>query len=139
MTKKTSLSPALWFIPLIAVLLAALFTLLFVLGKYLYQGAVKASSTPVKTVQRPQVPVQAPIVPFVEAEEQEPVLPPEVEIPEPDFTVTDTAPEDICSATSVPVKIQKPKRARPVTPFEQGLEQCLAGGTFPCAWEDNSK
>lgn len=137
MQNKSSNSVALWFIPLIAILLAAFFVLIFLAGKALYKGMAKPAA-PKQMVQAVQ-PVQpvAPVVPFVEMIDETSPLPPEVEIPAEDEDIPPVP--EVCPATAVPLKIQKPQRKKPATPFEQGLKQCAAGGTFPCAWEDNSR
>ena len=132
MQNKSSNSVALWFIPLVAVLLAAFFVFIFLVGKAFYTGMAKPPKQTVQAVQ-PTQPV-APVVPFVEMIEDNPPLPPEVEIPPEEEDIP-----EVCPATAVPLKLEKPKRRRPVTPFEQGLKACVAGGTFPCAWEDNSQ
>ncbi len=139
MQNKSSNCVALWFIPLVAVLLAAFFTFVFLVGKALYKRMNTPSAPPVQTAQAPQqpAPLAAPVVPFVELEEtDETALPPEVEIPAEDADIPPVP--EVCPATAVPLKLEKPKRRRPVTPFEQGLKACAAGGTFPCAWEDDS-
>ena len=132
---------ALWFIPLVAVLLAVFFVFVFLAGKVLYKGMTKSSVPPQQTAKAgPRVPAKPevpPVVPFVETDPtQEPPLPPEVEIPAEEEVPP--VPE-VCPAPAVPLKLTKPKRRRPVTPFEQGLKACGAEGIFPCAWEDNSK
>ena len=136
MQNKSSNSVALWFIPLVAILLAAFFVFIFLVGKTLYKKMAKHPA-PKQTAQavRPVQPV-APVVPFVELEETEEVssLPPEVEIP-----VEEEDIPEVCPAAVMPLKLEKPQRKKPVTPFEQGLKTCAAGGTFPCAWEDNSQ
>ena len=139
MQNKSSNSVALWFIPLVAVLLAAFFTIVFLVGKALYNRMNKPSALPVQTAQAPQpAPPAVPVVPFVELEDpDEPALPPEVEIPQEEAEIPPVP--EVCPATAVPLKLDKPKRRRPDTAFEQGLKACAAGGTFPCAWEDNSQ
>lgn len=114
--------------------------IVFLVGKALYKRMAKPSA-PVQTVQIAKpTPVQpaAPVVPFAEVPEtDEPPLPPEVELPADEEDIP-LVPE-VCPATAVPLKLEKPKRHRPVTPFEQGLKNCGAGGIFPCAWEDNAR
>lgn len=127
---------ALWFIPLMAILLAAFCVFIFLIGKALYKGMVKPPKQTAQAVQSAQP--AAPVVPFVEVDETDfPSVPPEVE-EEPAEDAIPSVPE-VCPSAAVPLKLEKPKRRRPVTPFEQGLKQCAVGGTFPCAWEDNSQ
>ena len=144
---------ALWFVPLVAILLAAFFTLIFWVGKSLYKGlsnASKVSKPVLNTAQVVGSEPLAPVVPFVEVNEtdENPPLPPEVEVEEePQATAPVESEEvvpaqkpDTCPATAVPVKITKPKRITSGTSFRQGLKDCLAEGMFPCGWEeDNSR
>ena len=132
MQHKSSNWVALVFIPLVAVLVAAFFTLIFVVGKTIYKGASNNSALLTQTVS------PAPVVPFIAVQEtQEPPLPPEVE-EEPTSQEVPSVPE-VCPASALPLKIEKPKRRRPITPFEQGLNACAQNGMFPCAWEDSSR
>lgn len=152
MQNKSSNLAAFWFIPLVAILLAAFFTFIFLIGKLVYKGVKgPAKSRPVAQVAQaepvPPIGSGAPVVPFIAPEEMDvnPPLPPEVEVENPAETAAGSADippapaVDTCPATAVPVKITKPKRRRPVTPFEKGLKQCGADGVFPCAWEDNAQ
>ena len=128
---NNKISPAVWFIPLIAVMLACLCTLFFIVGKHIYKGTLSQATVEEKK------PVAAPIVALpVPEEEPEPVLPAEVEEEEP---VAEQSPvPEVCPSTAVPVKFTKPKRTRPAAPYEKGLRACVKDGIYPCAWEDNS-
>ncbi|MBO5910957.1 MAG: hypothetical protein J6Q05_02020, partial [Elusimicrobiaceae bacterium] len=105
MQNKSSNSVALWFIPLVAVLLAAFFTIVFLVGKALYNRMNKPSALPVQTAQAPQpAPPAVPVVPFVELEDpDEPALPPEVEIPQEEAEIPPVP--EVCPATAVPLKL----------------------------------
>lgn len=121
-----------------AVLLAAFFVFVFFVGKAIYKVMTKPSAAPAaQAVQAPAEPPAIPLVPFVEMDDTpETALPPEVEIaPEEELPPV----PEVCPATAVPLKLEKPKRRRPVTPFEKGLKACAADGIFPCAWEDHSR
>ena len=138
MQKKSSNLIAFVFIPLVAVVLAALCTFVWWVGKQFYKP------TPVPAAHEPApatVPVQtqAPVVPYAEPEvaDEFPPLPPEVQ-DDPAFEEVPTPPE-ICPAPAVPTKLSKPRRKQTATPFEQGLKACQRGGTFPCAWENASR
>ena len=147
MQNKSSNLVALFFIPLVAILLAAFFTLVFLMGASLYKAIVRPVP-PKQEEQLQSLPVEppAPIVPLVPLEEtdENPPLPPEVQEENTEETVpvtpvsTDVPKPDTCPAPAVPVKITKPKRTTSGTPFKQGLNKCLAEGIFPCAWEDSA-
>lgn len=146
MQKKSSNLAALWFIPLVAVLLAAMCTLGFMIFTHLYKGIKKPAALAVRSLQKESVPV-VPVPPV----QPEPVAPPQVQPPTPAQPVPAQA-EEICPATTqVPTKIKKSpqkRRRRPApmaTPaapqslFEQGLRACLEDSIFPCGWEDSAQ
>ena len=138
------------FIPLVAVLLAAFCTVLFVAGKHIYKGVSKANSLATKQLQIAKNSQPAPVVPFVEPKEETDLLPPEVEA-EPTYSEVETKEEgattpEACPAPLVPAKINKPKRQQSPSPYDKGLRiyldkglrTCVKEGIFPCAWEDTS-
>lgn len=140
MQNKSSNMMALLFVLLVAAVLAAFCTLLFVAGRTLYKGVSKKKTpAPVVTQTPPPAPVQAPVVPFVAMEEPpENPLPPEVE-EEPTYSEVENAAPEVCPATAVPVKVSRKKHKQSVTPYHTGLRACQEGGIFPCAWEDSSR
>ena len=69
MQNKNSNSVALWFIPLVAVVLAVFFVFIFLVGKTLYKGIAKPPKQAVP-VSQPVAPA-APVVPFVEMIDEE--------------------------------------------------------------------
>lgn len=145
MKKKSTVSPALWFIPLLAICMALLFTLVFVTGKFFLKKSSLASK-PAQAV-AVQQPTAVPVVPLASLEEvtaEEETIPAEV-LEQTEDLIQELPPQaepaepEVCPAPSVPVKIKKPQRRAPATPFEQGLRQCKQGGMFPCAWADDSR
>ena len=136
MKQDASFPAALWFIPLVAICLAILFTLIVLIGWKLY----KEVSVPAVAVAPQSV---AAVVPFVEQEEpnEQPSLPPEVTQQEsPSAPADETAEPEVCPPTAVPSKIKKPRRSKSAAsePYALRLRRCVRGGIFPCAWEDNS-
>lgn len=157
MSKKSNISTALWFIPLLAVLLAVLFVLIFWTGRVLLHKTSKPvtnrSVSQDSFAQTESTNVPSPIVPTVpvEIEEEEIPVPPEVldmeELPQETDISAETdasaAPEqpatpEVCPATTMAVKIKKSQRKISYTPYQKGLFECKKNKIFPCAWEDKT-
>lgn len=141
MRKKSNVSTAMWFIPLVAVVLACVFVFIYWTGRVLLhstqstKSAASQNSTPSSSV-LPDV--QVPIVPSssVELEEEIPVPQEVLDMEEPKEESPSQEQADVCPATTVAVKIKKPSRRVVYTPYEKGLRQCKRDNIFPCAWED---
>ena len=147
MQKRSTVSTALWFIPLAAVVLALLLTLVGFIGWKLL-GRVTSSSAPtppartVRTAKPKPVAPTAPIVPFVAVDDQ----PQEIPVPQEVLDMPASAQEasaqtsapEVCPSSYVPAKIKKPTRKVVHTPFQRGLMQCKRNNSFPCAWEDKT-
>ncbi len=145
MQKKSTFSTALWFIPLLAILLAVAFVFIYWVGRMLLGRNSMSSAKTAKTQQVsgqavPRQPSQMPIIPAIPVEQEEVPIPQEVLDMENALKEehSQASSVEVCPATSVPVKIKKPTRSVKYTPYERGLRQCNQGGIFPCAWEDKS-
>ena len=114
MAKKSNFSTALWFIPLVACVLAVLFTILgLIVWKVFKLSAPKPQQSAATA---------APAKPGTAAKQPTQSVPAAVAVP-----VQDTRPP----ATTV--LSFSPARAR----FEMAYAECLNRHTYPCAWEDN--
>ncbi len=114
MMKKSSNFTALWFIPLIALLLAGMFTLVGVIGWKLVKGTSKQTSTNVEQTAANHPTKKVGHTP----NKQEPPT------------------QEVIAVPQVVLTLPTEPRAR----FEMGLAQCLARRpeTYPCAWQDTS-
>lgn len=147
MSKKSNISTALWFIPLLAVLLAVLFLFVFWVGRIvLHKSTGSASRRPAVQenvdISARVADVPAPIIPPTtpEVAEEIPVPQEVIDMNEELEQTTDavqTAPE-VCPATTMAVKIKKPQRKISYTPYQKGLLQCKKNQVFPCAWSDKT-
>lgn len=146
MQKKSSISTAMWFIPLLAILLACAFIFVYWMGRVLLRSTpsvkdivLQNKSSQESTAPGTSVPIIPPTTP-VEPDEEN--VPPQEVLDMGNIVVEEgkeeSSPSEVCPATSVPVKMKKPTRAVTYTPYEKGLRQCKRQGVFPCAWEDKS-
>ena len=145
MQKKSNVSTAMWFIPLLAILLASAFIFIYWVGRVLFLSP--SSTQPVASQKNPlqnsatQNDTSIPILPPtpVEESEEEVPLPQEVlDMEKPETEAPAQTQPDICPSTTVATKIKKPLRKISHTPYERGLRQCKKNGIFPCAWEDKA-
>ncbi len=146
MQSKHSISPALWFIPLLAVCLTLVVSGVFFVGKFFWKHYFRPSHSLKPVVEQPQSVPAAPVVPLASLEQltvEEPSVPSEIleQQPElqPETVAVPTEEPEVCPAPAVPLTIAKPRRRAPATPFERGLRQCKKYGVYPCAWEDDSR
>lgn len=162
MQKQSSFLTALWFIPLLAILLAVACVGVYWFGKTLLNRVkvptahhvvqqTNVQAQPVETAQA------APVVPLlpIETSEEEPVpdevinMQKELEQQAPPAQeqqpVAQNKPStpvksatDTCVATTVPAKIKKPSARKTYTPYERGLRDCKKHQIFPCAWVEQT-